>query len=366
MPLFGPPNVDKLKTNQNVKGLIKALGYEKDRKVRKAAAEALGQIGDARAVTPLIAALMDVTVSYEAKNALTKMGALAVDDLVIALGNKDTRSQARMVLGKIGNAALDSLITALKHKNEDVRAASASALGEIGNNRAVKPLIVATKDKSEDVRAKASIALGKIGDTRAFEHLTGLLNDESDFVRTHTIGALGDLGNPRSAKLLIPAFQSEDKFIRLSAARALGQIGDEIAIEPLEDMLSEDDEWDVRKAAAESLKKLGWQPQKDEAGASFWLATGNWEKCAMIGEPAVGVIVNYLKSTTSSNKRQKALNVLRTMYNNNKLKQSYREIFISEAKKDGMMHQDRDVHQDRACSVGDPHTDHKRHRDTFL
>ena len=31
MPLFGPPNVKKLKAKGNVKGLIKALGYDKDR-----------------------------------------------------------------------------------------------------------------------------------------------------------------------------------------------------------------------------------------------------------------------------------------------------------------------------------------------
>jgi len=29
MPLFGPPNVEKLKAKRDVKGLIKALGYQK-------------------------------------------------------------------------------------------------------------------------------------------------------------------------------------------------------------------------------------------------------------------------------------------------------------------------------------------------
>jgi HEAT repeat protein len=65
MPLFGPPNIDKLKAKRDVKGLIKALGYEraavKDKAegVRYYAARALGQIGDARAVEPLIAMLKD-------------------------------------------------------------------------------------------------------------------------------------------------------------------------------------------------------------------------------------------------------------------------------------------------------------------
>ena len=50
MPLFGPPNVEKLKAKRSVDGLIKALGYKKDsedyrhRGVRRAAAEALGYL----------------------------------------------------------------------------------------------------------------------------------------------------------------------------------------------------------------------------------------------------------------------------------------------------------------------------------
>jgi len=76
--LFGPPNVEKLKAKSDVKGLIKALGYEKDSRVRRDAAGALGKIGDARAVEPLIAALKDE--------------------------DKDVRTAAARVLGQIRDA----------------------------------------------------------------------------------------------------------------------------------------------------------------------------------------------------------------------------------------------------------------------
>jgi len=59
MGLFGPPNVQKLRAQKDVKGLIKALAYPKDWHICKAAAEALGQIGDSRAVEPLTTALGD-------------------------------------------------------------------------------------------------------------------------------------------------------------------------------------------------------------------------------------------------------------------------------------------------------------------
>jgi hypothetical protein len=58
MPLFGPPNIEKLKERRDVKGLIKALRHN-DVFLRKDAALALGEIGDTRAVEPLIAALSD-------------------------------------------------------------------------------------------------------------------------------------------------------------------------------------------------------------------------------------------------------------------------------------------------------------------
>jgi HEAT repeat protein len=59
MFLFGAPNVQKLSAKRDVQGLIKALGYEKDEQIRHAAALALGQIGDPRALEPLIAASHD-------------------------------------------------------------------------------------------------------------------------------------------------------------------------------------------------------------------------------------------------------------------------------------------------------------------
>jgi HEAT repeat protein len=53
MPLFGPPDIEKLKTKQDINGLIKALSYRKDYLIRINAARALGKIGDERAIESL-------------------------------------------------------------------------------------------------------------------------------------------------------------------------------------------------------------------------------------------------------------------------------------------------------------------------
>ena len=116
MPLFGPPNVAKLATKGDVKGLIKALDYQKDNSVRTAAAEALGKIGDVRAVDPIIAALRDPkwTVSANAAEALGRIGdPRAVGPLKAALkdGSRDVRQAAAVALAQIekpGRSALRS------------------------------------------------------------------------------------------------------------------------------------------------------------------------------------------------------------------------------------------------------------------
>ncbi len=53
------PNVPRMLSKGNVKGLIRALSYRHNDHIRRAAAQALVKIGDARAVEPLIAALKD-------------------------------------------------------------------------------------------------------------------------------------------------------------------------------------------------------------------------------------------------------------------------------------------------------------------
>ncbi|MCC7162462.1 MAG: HEAT repeat domain-containing protein [Anaerolineae bacterium] len=52
MPLFGPPNIEKLKAKHDVNGLIKALGDQKNSDLRAKAAKALGEIHDTQAVGP--------------------------------------------------------------------------------------------------------------------------------------------------------------------------------------------------------------------------------------------------------------------------------------------------------------------------
>lgn len=136
MPLFNfsrPPNVQELKSDGDVDGLIEALNYQDDHNIRLAAASALGNVGNARAVDPLISALDD-------EQGVNEMAALA--------------------------------------------------LGEIGDPRAVEPLTAKLNDENWELRSSAAKALGKIGDDRAVDPLINLLRDKNEIVRWHALQAL--------------------------------------------------------------------------------------------------------------------------------------------------------------------------------
>src|ERR1039458_7061558 len=97
-----------MKAKRDVKGLIKALDYHRGKTltqkivdVRKAAASALGEIGDARAVEPLIAAFTrgnhDV-IRKVAGEALAQIGTPAVEPLIAVL--KDAAIKVRQYRGR--------------------------------------------------------------------------------------------------------------------------------------------------------------------------------------------------------------------------------------------------------------------------
>jgi HEAT repeat protein len=135
------------------------------------------------AVEPLIAALTDWDVNDAVMKALCEIGAPAVDQLIATLKVVGERGLVRWLaveaLGKIGDArAVDPLIAALKDEDSNVRKNAAEALGKIGNARVVDPLIAALKDENRDVQKNAVEALGKIGDARAVEPLITALENE--------------------------------------------------------------------------------------------------------------------------------------------------------------------------------------------
>jgi len=150
----------------------------------------------------LIAQLGD-TGTYGAMRALVSRGQLAVGPLIQALRDPQARASvyAAEALGQIGDArAIEPLIIALRDSRYGVRASAARALGGLQDARAVEPLIAALGDPDRNVSTEAIEALVHIGDRRAVEPLAHLAWDRYDqtarvdAIDGRAIKALGRIG----------------------------------------------------------------------------------------------------------------------------------------------------------------------------
>jgi HEAT repeat protein len=255
--LFGP-DVKKLLERRDIAGLTRLLDH-KDPLVQYEAADALGNIGDEKAVDPLITALKRHEFSgvrWKAAEALSKIGNPAVASLIGALQypDEDVRWKAAIALGEIGNPdAIDPLIQLLSDDDRFVRSRAAHALSMIGEP-AVPPVIKALKNGNPDVRWSAALAAGKIKNPLAVEPLILALADEEMMVRAEAAAALASIGTPALGPLL-DFLKSSKGEIRIEVMTALGELRNADAIEPLVQLLENADD-DERKAIADAIDAI--------------------------------------------------------------------------------------------------------------
>jgi HEAT repeat protein len=146
----------------DVEGAIRLLRTG-DEQVRQFVAYLLGQVGDERAIEPLIAALEDehVGVQGAAANALGKMG----DQRAVEyLRPKLTHTNRQLVvwvayaLTRLGHDHFDILEEALEHPNVDVRRSGILAMQQLGDQRAVGPLLALHDDSGRRFEADNTVA----------------------------------------------------------------------------------------------------------------------------------------------------------------------------------------------------------------
>ncbi len=104
--MFGKPNIVKMEQNKDIEGLIKALIYEKDDKIRSDAAVALSHIGDLRAVEPLLRATND------SDHRVRSVAAVAINDIRKNHSKEDGEKTVRPEKGAISsnNSAIESKV----------------------------------------------------------------------------------------------------------------------------------------------------------------------------------------------------------------------------------------------------------------
>lgn len=244
-----------------VPALIAALD-DAHQEVRKAAAEALGTIGDPQAIEPLVQALLrNKREPYYYTWALTRFHTAATAFVLPLLAHQDPEirllalREAALLdsLGAMHTA--DALVAALDDPEPRVQDQAAFSLASLGDARAVAPLLAMLPPGPPHDRHSALLALGKLGDARIVQPLLDALQADASLLHGAVV-ALGDLGDPRGVEVVMAALTHERESIRFCAARSLGAIGDQRAVEPLIAALADSDS-SVRQQAALALGALG-------------------------------------------------------------------------------------------------------------
>lgn len=114
-----------------------------------------------------------------------------VDNMIVNLknGDEEIREEAAQRLGQLGDPrAVPPLIQALRDEEDEVVEKAAEALGQIGSPEAVEPLLDVLDVHTLDwgIRVKTAKALEMIGDPRALPVLNDALKyEENPFVLSH-------------------------------------------------------------------------------------------------------------------------------------------------------------------------------------
>jgi len=313
MGFFRLPDIEKMKAKRDIEGLIEALGYRKEERVRKSAAQALGEIGGG-SVPLLIRLFRDFERAAGAEAALVLIGAPAAPALLLALDeqNKAVRAGSLAALAQIIYAREDAelcrqaaapLTACLDDSSPTIRLKAVHVLNEVGlvlaAERGLKAKLTTRLaerlyDTDEQVRQEAAFGLAQLADVGALNPLITSLKDPQGGVRSNAAWGLGRIGDVNAVlPLLVATYSDPQGVVRQQARAALLAVGT-TALRPLAAMLR-DNRMEIRSAAAEMLDALGWQPVADETGAFYWIAKGQYARCTEIGAPAVEALLNLLR-----------------------------------------------------------------------
>lgn len=128
-----------MKDKNDLDGLVKALQH-KDRDIAINAAIALGDIGDKRTLAPLLQFYDNSLSNDDLYKAIVKFS--DVDALIHIWNGPYYNEEAAKELGELGDSkAVEPLLKGLTDKYYDKRMAVVIALGKIGDKKAIKPII---------------------------------------------------------------------------------------------------------------------------------------------------------------------------------------------------------------------------------
>jgi cyclophilin family peptidyl-prolyl cis-trans isomerase/HEAT repeat protein len=201
------------------------------------AVRAMGEIGDARALGPLI------------------------DVLRVRGLHTGIRAEAVTAIGKLKTPeSVDVLLELVTDPDPPVRAAAFGALAATDPERFILTLSTLEPDRQWTVRAGLARALAHVPVSSSGQLVEAMADDPEPRVVPAVLDALSELKSPRAASIALAKVTADDPVIRAAAARALGALKPSGAVEALTlaaQRVDRDGSYVARAAALSALSKFG-------------------------------------------------------------------------------------------------------------
>jgi len=201
----------------------------------------------------------ETTASEQCVNALVRIGEPAVEPLIAALAGDYGFWHLEHIaeaLGLIGDArALPPLLELLNQGRVEL---ISIAVGRLGGEEAYQALLKAyQEDDNLQNHSRLIWALGYTQDERFLPILLELASRDDRYFKLDGIIALGHLRHPGAVPRLTELLAEEDTHVRWFSCDALGEIGSPEAIPALKGLLETEEHPTVKRAATEALELLG-------------------------------------------------------------------------------------------------------------
>ena len=161
--------------------------------------------------------------------------------------NANIRNAAMEIYTALGTRAFRSLSELLEDHDPEVRLFCVNVLCEIRDSRALPLLFRSINDPDINVRAASAEAMGKIGDPEALGFLQKALGDVQ-WVALASVSALGEIGGEEALRMLYGCL--DKKSVREMTIHVLERVGTQDSIQYLALCLSSDD---LREIAVKAI-----------------------------------------------------------------------------------------------------------------
>ncbi|OYR81952.1 hypothetical protein DJ71_12625, partial [Halorubrum sp. E3] len=262
-------SLGKLEDARAVDALVEHLDPEKEHSVgvRERTIDALSLLGNTRAVQPLIDHSIsdpDQEIKGKAIEAIGEMGdKRAIDPLSEIIQNREKYSAdiRRVAIGSLiqlsDYEATEALVSALDDPSHETQKTAVVALGEINAVSAmdeIEPLLKDVENVQEDLRAACAVSLKKMGQQEAKEALIEALDDPSFVVRKEAIQGIGEAGIVDALPQLEHILTSPEEYVtetRRTAALAIGDLEQADGLPALRDGIEDSGE-EVQRSIVQS------------------------------------------------------------------------------------------------------------------